>query len=319
MQAKLLAGVVPALLGLSIQSSLGQSSSPKLVPRMQVIPQAHDQVSFQRDGIELTRYHFATNLNRPFLFPVNGPGGRSVTRMGHPHDPTGHSHHNSIWFSHHDVDGVSFWEDKGKGRVLHRRILSFDDGEESASLVALNAWTTEDSTVLMNERRRITARSLPEGEWLLAIDVELNAARGQVRLGKTPFGLLGLRMAKTIGVNDGGGMIRNSAGAVNEKEVFWKPARWVDYSGPITPTATEGIALLDHPKNPNHPSTFHVRNDGWMGASFTFSDARVIKRDEPLTLRYGFYVHRGLNVTHAIESRWEEFSRTSPAPFPVVK
>lgn len=319
MHAKLLAGLVPGLIALSSLSSSGQSSSPKSVPRMQVVPQAHDQVSFQRDGVELTRYHFATNLNRPFLFPVNGPGGRSVTRIGHPHDPTGHSHHNSIWFSHHDVDGVSFWEDKGKGRVLHQRILSFDDGDASTSLVALSAWTTDSGTVLMNERRRITAQSLPDDEWLLIIDVELNAARDQVTLGKTPFGLLGVRMTKTIGVNDGGGMIRNSAGAVNEKEVFWKPARWVDYSGPIAPGAIEGITLLDHPKNSNHPSTFHVRNDGWMGASFTFGESRVLKRGEPLTLRYGFHVHRGLSATNVIESRWVEFAKTTTAAFPVVK
>ena len=27
---------------------------------------------------------------------------------------------------------------------------------------------------------------------------------------------------------------------------------------------------MDHPGNPNHPSAFHVREDGWMGASLTF-------------------------------------------------
>lgn len=304
---------------LAMLSATAQPSSPKPVPRMQVVPQPYDQVSFQRDGVEITRYHFATNLNRPFLFPVIGPSGRSVTRMGHPQDPTGHSHHNSIWFSHHDVDGVSFWEDKGRGRVIHQRILRFDDGEEEASLVALNAWTAADGTVLMNERRRIAAQSLPDGEWVLVIDVELSAARDQVTLGKTPFGLLGVRMTKTIGVNDGGGMIRNSFGAVNEKEVFWKPARWVDYAGPITPTAIEGIALLDHPQNPNHPSVYHVRNDGWMGASLTFNEPRVLKRSQPLALRYGFYVHRSLNATNAIEKRWEVFSKTATPKWPVVK
>lgn len=304
---------------LMVLPAQAQPSSPKPVPRMQVVPQPYDQVSFQRDGVEITRYHFATNLNRPFLFPVIGPSGRSVTRMGHPQDPAGHSHHNSIWFSHHDVDGVSFWEDKGRGRVIHQRVLRFDDGDAEASLVALNAWTAADGTVLMNERRRIAAQWLPDGEWLLVIDVELSAARDQVTLGKTPFGLLGVRMAKTIGVNDGGGMIRNSTGAVNEKEVFWKPACWVDYAGPITPMAMEGIALLDHPRNPNHPSVYHVRNDGWMGASFTFNEPGVLKHGEPLTLRYGFYVHRELNATNAIEKRWEVFSKTATPKWPVVK
>ncbi|MHC4329832.1 MAG: DUF6807 family protein [Planctomycetota bacterium] len=60
-------------------------SSPKPVPRMQVVPMPYDQASFQRDGVELTRYHFGPGLHRPFLFPVSGPSGRSLTRMGHPH------------------------------------------------------------------------------------------------------------------------------------------------------------------------------------------------------------------------------------------
>src|SRR4030095_844411 len=114
-------------------------------------------------------------------------------------------------------------------------------------------------------------RTLPKDEWLLIMDVQLDARNGPVTLGKTPFGLIGVRMAKTIGVNDGGGTIRNSEGAVNESEVFWKTARWVDYSGPITARASEGIVLMDHPDNPHHPAVYHVRNDGWMGASLTFA------------------------------------------------
>ena len=69
-------------------------------------------------------------------------------------------------------------------------------------------------------------------------------------LGKTPFGPIGVRMAKTIGVTDGGGRILNSAGQRNEAEAFRKPARWVDYSGPITNEQTAGITLMDHPANP---------------------------------------------------------------------
>ena len=98
---------------------------------------------------------------------------------------------------------------------------------------------------------------------------------------------------------------------MNETNVFWKRARWVDYSGAILSNAVEGITFLDHPSNPNHPSHFHVRNDGWMGASLTFEEARVIETNKPLQLRYGFYVHSGLQETNMLEKRWAEFSKTS--------
>ena len=127
-------------------------------------------------------------------------------------------------------------------------------------------------------------------------------------LGKTPFGMIGVRMAKTLGVHDSGGTIRNSQGAVNEKEVFWKQAKWVDYSGAITNDKLEGIAIFDHPDNPNFPSHFHVRNDGWMGASLTFAAPRDIQPDKPLHLRYGLYVHNDMKAADAIMTKWKQFS-----------
>ena len=294
-------------------SSQTASSEPKPVPLMQVVPMPYDQASFQRDGVELTRYHFGPGLHRPFLFPVIGPSGRSLTRMGHPHDPESHSHHNSVWISHNDVNGTSFWSDNGKGKIRHKRIVKFEDADEHASLIAENEWVNSEGKVLLLERRQITTFPLPNDEWLLTIDMEFKANDGTVTLGKTPFGMIGVRMAKTIGVNDAGGKIRNSEGAVNEKEVFWKNARWVDYSGAITNEKLEGITLFDHPDNPNYPACFHVRNDGWMGASLTFDGPREIRPDKPLQLRYGLYVHSDMKSSEAIDTEWRRFTKIPAA------
>jgi hypothetical protein len=284
--------------------------APKPVPRMQAIPLPDHQISFQRDGVELARYHFDPTSRRPFVFPVNGPSGRSLTRMGHPHDPESHSHHNSVWISHNDVNGVSFWDDRAKGRIVHQRIERFDDSDNAAALLTVNLWLDDKGKALLTERRLTQVQTLPANEWLLIIDLQFEAKGDPVTLGKTPFGLVGVRMARTVGVNDGGGTIRNSGGGINEPGVFWKPARWVDYSGPITATATEGITLMDHPSNPNHPTIFHVRNDGWMGASFTHQAPRTIEPAQPLRLRYGLYVHAGLPDAKVLDQRWEEFSRS---------
>src|SRR4051812_15093228 len=163
-------------------------AQPKPVPRMQAVPQPYDQVSFQRDGVEITRYHFGASLKRPFLFPVIGPSGQSLTRMGHPHDPAGHSHHNSVWISHNDVQGVVFWGDSGKGRIVHQRIEKLTDGEREASISALSAWIDEASKkTLMMERRKMTVQLLENGEWLLLIDLQFEA-KTTLELGKTPFG-----------------------------------------------------------------------------------------------------------------------------------
>jgi len=286
--------------------------APKPAPRVQALPLPHHQISFQRDGLELTRFHFDPEDKRPFLYPIIGPSGRSLTRMGHPHDPVTHSHHNSLWLAHHDVNGVSFWEDRGLAQIRCLRVEQFEDGDDAASATVVNAWGVTNQ-IFLHERRRTTVQTLASNEWLLILDVRFEANRALVTLGKTPFGLAAVRMAKSIGVNDGHGMIRNSEGGVNEPGVFWKRAKWVDYSGAIVSNTVEGITFFDHPANPNHPSFFHVRNDGWMGASLTFDAPRVIETNRPLQLRYGFYIHAGLPGLDALNQRWSEFSRT-PLP-----
>ncbi|MFN3652117.1 MAG: PmoA family protein [Armatimonadota bacterium] len=291
----------------------------KPVPRMQALPQPLHQASLERDGRELTRYYFSPELRRPYLYPILGPSGRSLTRMGHPHASVSHLHHNSFWVSHNDVNGDVFWADDGPGRIVHQYISKYSDGDRDASIVAINHWVGKDDRVHIVERRGMRAVDLENGEWLLVLDLQLETEREPAVLGKTPFGMAAVRMAKTIGVLDGGGTIRNSEGNVDEQGpngVFWKRARWVDYSGPILPGVNEGLTLFDHPSNANHPSHFHVRGDGWMGASLTFDAPRTIEPGKPLWLRYGLYVHRGVPALAEIDRQWSAFSRTRPEQLP---
>ncbi|HOW65059.1 MAG TPA: PmoA family protein [Candidatus Paceibacterota bacterium] len=301
--------VLSAVLVASAIHLPGQGSLPaaKPIPRLQALPLPLDQISFERDGLELTRYYYATNLNRPFLHPINGPSGISLTRMGHPRDPQSHKHHNSVWISHQSVHGVNFWEDGGAGTIAHQTLEEIEDGDETARVRVLNAWRTGNK-ILLWEHRQLTVKTLSSKEWLLVIDLRFETKETEIILGQTAFGLLGVRMAKTIGVRDGGGIIRNSEGGTNEAGAFRKPARWVDYSGPITSTALEGITLMDHPSNRNHPSVFHVREDGWMGSALTYGGEIKITPEQPLALRYGLYVHATVPAKETIDRVFREFA-----------
>jgi len=465
------------------EPAIGEEELPeaKPVPAMQVVPLPYDQASFQYLGRELTRYHFGPNLQRPFLYPVAGPEGRSLTRMGHPRDPFGHSHHNSVWISHADVGGVNFWADRDKtppGRILCQRIEQYEDGPQSAWLLAVHAWQDAQGKTILLERRRIEVQVVDPEHWWIFIDMELAPpAQQPVTIGQTPFGMIGVRMAKTIGVSDGGGRLLNSEGQRGEVAMFRKPARWVDYSGPILPlppTGTSepkspaspsfpqadqprlpapasqpqmtapahpsqttlraeqprpsslvapsvgrqlpagagklptgparsgvpgsansdpagppplgatgpahsdatrlanlgsaganrsgpaglansdvagpanfgvlgpanltpagptrsgklppewakycaGITLMDHPANPSHPTPFHVRADGWMGASLTLARPITIPPGQPLRLRYGLWIHPGVPNRAEIDAQWRQFAQTPLPTFPTRK
>lgn len=314
-----LVGVVWGLSTSEVRSEeTARLPSAKPVPRVQVLPLPGDEAAVRWDGREWSRLYFDASLNRPFLYPMIGPSGVSLTRMGHPHDPAGHSHHNSVWLSHNDVGGINFWGDSGAGKIEVTKIARYIDGDTGVIDMEI-VWREKEgkaAKVLLTERRQLRFQPMDKGEWMLLSQSEFRAADQPVELGKSPFGMIGVRMAKTIGVHDGGGRIRNSEGSVDEKEVFWKAARWVDYSGQVAEGVIEGITLFDHPGNPNHPSKFHVRDDGWMGASLTFDAPMTIGKETPLVVRYGLWVHAGLPTIDAINQQWERYGELAATPVP---
>jgi hypothetical protein len=315
--------VMDSLRAVAVSGLLAVATSPAVAgpaafsefPRVQIVPQPGTQFSFQVDGREVLRYLAGPEAAKPYFFPVLGPCGRPVTRIGHPRDPVTHGHHLSLWIGHKDVGGANFWEHGPKsGRIVHDRILKLDDGS-AATLAARATWVDVDGKALLADERvwtltpvEGTAGENGFGELTLDLDLTLSAAAAPVTLGKTPFGLLAVRVAKTMGVNDGGGRITNSEGKTGEAEIFWKPARWCDYSGPAAPGVLNGITIFDHPKNPGHPTAWHVRGDGWMGASVTQGGAVEVSKANPLALRYRIWVHRGACDAQAVEERWKRWA-----------
>lgn len=286
----------------------------KPVPRMQVLPMPHAISSFQLEGRELTASHYDAADMRPFWYPIMTSQSVSLTRMGHPHDPVSHSHHNSVWLAHNDVNGIDFWGDHAKvqGRIVPQRVDRYDDADDSAAMLMTNHWIrASDNAVQLIETRRSEVRPIDGAKsWLMIIDVEFAASKGMTStFGTSFFGLIAVRVAKTIGVHDGGGRILNSEGQLNEEQIFRKPARWCDYSGRIT-NETEGFAgitLMNHPTNPQNPTAFHVRGDGWMGACLSPEKPIVVTDTQKLRVRYGLWVHDGMTTQAQSEAQWKAF------------
>jgi hypothetical protein len=291
-----------------------QPPARKVPPRVQARPEPRHGVSFLVDGRLVLGLDGGAGMRRPFLYPVLGPAGVPLTRMGHPHDPVSHSHHNSIWIAHADVGGTTFWADDG-GTIEVVQITKLEDGDDRAAVELKAVWRAGEKGVRLRENRRVSLLPIAADQWRIDVETELHAIDAPVTLGATAFGMLAVRVAKSIGVKDGGGRILNSEGAVNEAACFRKPARWVDYTGPVTATLDEGITLMDHPQNLHHPVEFHVRDDGWMGAATTFRAAHVIEPNAPLRLRHGLLVHGGAVDAAAIEQEWQRFAAAPFQPF----
>lgn len=267
----------------------------------ELLPLPDHQVAFLQDGMEKTRWHFDPKYPRPFFYPFNGPAGVSLTRMGHP-GAQNHDHHRSVWFAHAKLDGIDFWSENTKARIRQKHWLAYEDGAEESIMAAVLGWHDEEGVERMEQELVAASRSGEKGEHFLEIQITLRPAAGResVTLEQSNFGLLAVRVAKSISTHFGGGTLTNSEGAVGEPEIFGKRAAWMDYSGPVAVgtgedrrSVTEGITFHDHPANPRYPTAWHVRADGWMGASFCLEEAFTILQDQPLVLRYLLHAHSG--------------------------
>ncbi|MDX1966458.1 MAG: PmoA family protein [Planctomycetaceae bacterium] len=262
------------------------------IPRCQALPIAGHQVQFLIDGQERLRWNFDPSYPRPFFYPLIGPGGVSLTRMGHPGAPN-HDHHQSVWFAHHKVLGIDFWGNTGDARIRQQEWLAYVDGDAEAVMAVRLGWFDgHDPRALLTQDVVAAVRPGPERETFLEIQTTLTPTADELELGKTNFGLLAVRVAKSLSAYFGGGQIVDSEGRAGEPAIFGQQARWMDYSGPATPDTTEGITFFDHPANPGHPCHWHVREDGWMGASLCFAEPRLLQKLQPLTLRYLLHLHR---------------------------
>jgi hypothetical protein len=287
------------------------------------------------NGVERLRWHFARRYPRPFFYPLIGPSGRPLTRMGHPAAPD-HDHHRSIWFSHTHVGGVSFWEEGEDPQLRQERWMLYEDGPAEAAMVVELGWYDAHNVRLM--RQQLIAALRPAGpasppndlgEIELEVQATFTPEMETLELGKTNFGFFAVRVAKSLSAHYGGGRLTNSEGAIGEKNIHEKVARWVDYSGPIVrDTATspprdvwEGITYFDHPANPHQPTLWHVRDDGWMEASFNQHGPFELKKGRPLVLRYQLHVHRGALDPELADRNLERFSKLAafellPRPAP---
>src|SRR5947209_3281602 len=201
----------------------GRNRMPYQVPRLQTVPQPDDQVSFQVEGRERLRWHAEPRFPRPFFFPLVGPSGVPLTRMGHPADPT-HDHHRSFWCGHHDVAGVSFWEERrdrpGGPQIRQDAWLHYQDGDTEAGMAVRLGWYDAHNVRLLQQELIAVYRPLAAGEGWLELQSTFTPALAALPIGKTNFGFLGLRVAASLSAHYGGGRLTNSEEAVGEKAVF---------------------------------------------------------------------------------------------------
>ena len=111
-------------------------------------------------GELFTTYHYA-DADRPYFYPVIAPTGDGITRNWpmkeiNPDEARDHRHHRSLWFTHGDVNGISFWhEADGTGEIVHKGYRKVAGGE-TALICTENNWIGPNGNVLCKDVRTMT-------------------------------------------------------------------------------------------------------------------------------------------------------------------
>lgn len=259
-----------------------------------------------------TEYVFeGAGRSKPILYPVNGPGGVRMVR-DYPMKKTegeasDHPHHASLWYTHGDVNGVSFWHVADDTGTIVNESTEVADG----AITSKNSWKDKDGKLQCSDT---TVIRFAADEVTRTIDyqVTVEASAGDVKFGDTKEGSMGIRTHPNLRLSNGKGVTTANGKALNsngdrDKALWGKAAAWVDYWGEID-GKTVGVAIFDHPTNPRHPTTWHARDYGLVAANpFGWSYFKkaekgagdlVIKDGESVTWRYRFVFHEG-DVTAA--------------------
>jgi hypothetical protein len=264
------------------------------------VDEADRRVDVVVDGQPFTSYIWPTTLKKPVLYPLRTSAGTVVTR-GFPLEPrpgerVDHPHHVGLWLNHGDVNGFDFWnnseaipaKDAAKyGTIVHRAIKSAKSGVDKGELQVTEDWTIPDGKVLLREDTTFVFRG---GPGLRSIDriTTLTALDQKVTFHDSKEGMIGLRVARELeqpsdkaeiftdasgkatpvakldntGVS---GHYTSSEGKTGDA-VWATRAPWTMLSGTIGSEPIT-LAILDHPKNPTHPTYWHARGYGLFAAN----------------------------------------------------
>lgn len=298
-------------------------------------------VRVELNGELFTEYHYQ-EYSFPLFYPVIGPGGAPMTRNYPfkvlPEEDHDHPHHRSLWFTHSRINEVNFWavnDFKGRkpGRTEHDGFLAMEGGAEKGVLKVKNRYVDPNENnrlILVDERTyRFHAPHADTDARIMDYEVALIASEGDVVFGDQKDGGMAIRVALTMQnsrqaprdkdkpLPPAQGHLVNSEG-LRDGEVWGKRARWVDIQGPVNGKAV-GVAMFDHPTNPQHPTWWHARTYGlcaaniWGQRSYQGKDdpdlgSMTLRKGERLEFKYRLYFHPGDEKTAQVEEQYRAYA-----------
>ncbi len=232
---------------------------------------------------------------KPFFHPVRTPAGHVLSLF----EPADHRWHRGLWFTIKFVNGDNFWEENppfGEQQVAGIPSITHHAPDETTVAMSLD-WIAPGGDRVIAERREMHARATDDAfvlDWATTLTPDTD-----VTLDRTPYTTWG---------GYGGLSFRGTRNWLVKRfllpdgPVDGRPARqtgaWCEMSGLVDggPNLSAGLAMLDHPDNPRHPTPWYAggpASGNFLNAALLFHEPMTLAASEPLALRYRVLIHDG--------------------------
>lgn len=316
---------------IAVEQTEGEAPRVSLVKRPD-----EDVVDVHIDGKLFTAYHYGAQWRKPFLWPLNSEGGVGITRdypmeeESTPRLDRDHPHHKSLWTAYGEVNGYDLWAEGAEAGNQRSKDVTFGSGDAYGWIRSANMWETKEGAPIIEEIREYRFYATPENARLLDVFVTFKASQGEVLFSDTKEGgIVSVRMRPDI--CRAKAVITNALGDVGEEKTWGKPSPWCDFSGEVPGVGWRGLTIFDNPANLRHPSSWHVRNYGLMGANaFGYSHFNekeynrglipengdyTIPSGGELSFAYRVYVHSGSVQEAEVARRFQDYATPPKAYF----
>jgi len=245
---------------------------------------------------------------RPYIHPILVPDGLGELTEN---EPGHHLWQHGLYTGLNDVNGVGFWTEglnnsRERDGTFHPQPLAPPVVAGSrADWGVVTGWRSPDGRQMLTETQKW---SLEDRGDTLALDLEwkLRAAT-DLRFGQYGYGGLFLRMPWRAAA---GADLLSSEGADSPGDAEGKRARWIALAMPIPGRASgvAGIAVLDHPSNPEHPAPWRADDNYGIVPSRCIAGEWRLPREETARSRYRVFVFVGGISRAAVEAEWRQFA-----------
>ena len=276
------------------------------------------KIDINVDGKPFGTFHSGADANKPFVAPLRSASGKVVTR-GFPMETIegetkDHLHHRGMWFTYDDVNGVKFWEnDPSYTRGTIGKVVVKSAELKGNTLTAVMEWCAPDGKVLLVETQRLVFGGDAK---MRMVDFNTSlAASTDLTLGDTKEGAFAIRLHDNFTAKKGGKM-SDSEGHTGMVAIWGKRANWVDYTADLGGESL-GVAIMDHPSNPRHPTYWHARDYGLFALnpfgrkSFDPTQEESqwkVPAGQKLEFRWGVLIHPGDMGAAGLAEAYKMFS-----------